>query len=123
MEANLPWFGKLSAQDRPGSGWSRQSGISAFVEWFRDPTRTRRCRPGSSASAPREFTRVISLHQTVDLVRTTIETIEDTVGDLLPAEDVPMVRAAIQRYAARSRSPPPPSTHRPPRCAAPGTRG
>jgi DNA-binding PucR family transcriptional regulator len=32
-------------------------------------------------------------------VRTTIETIEDTVGDLLPAEDVPMVHGAIQRYA------------------------
>jgi DNA-binding PucR family transcriptional regulator len=99
MEANLPWFGKLSAQDRSWIGLVAQSGISAFVEWFRDPDAHSSMPTRIFGSAPREFTRVISLHQTVDLVRTTIETIEDTVGDLLPAEDVPMVRAAIQRYA------------------------
>jgi DNA-binding PucR family transcriptional regulator len=42
---------------------------------------------------------VISLHQTVDLVRTTIEMIENTIGDLLPTDDVPVVREAMQRYA------------------------
>ena len=99
MEANLPWFAKLSAQDRSWIGLVAQSGISAFVEWFRDPEAHSSMPTRIFGSAPREFTRVISLHQTVDLVRTTIETIEDTVGDLLPAEDVLMVHAAIQRYA------------------------
>ena len=99
MEANLPWFGKLSAQDRSWIGLVAQSGITAFVEWFRDPDAHSSMPTRIFGSAPREFTRVISLHQTVDLVRTTIETIEDTVGDLLPAEDVPMVHGAIQRYA------------------------
>ena len=99
MEANLPWFGKLSAQDRSWIGLVAQSGISAFVEWFRDPDAHSSMPTRIFGSAPREFTRVISLHQTVDLVRTTIETSEDTVGDLLPAEDVPMVHGAIQRYA------------------------
>ena len=99
MEANLPWFGKLSAQDRSWIGLVAQSGITAFVEWFRDPDAHSSMPTRIFGSAPREFTRVISLHQTVDLVRTTIETIEDTVGDLLPAEDIPMVHGAIQRYA------------------------
>ena len=99
MEANLPWFAKLSAQDRSWIGLVAQSGISAFVEWFRDPDAHSSMPTRIFGSAPREFTRVISLHQTVDLVRTTIETIEDTVGDVLPAEDVPMVHSAIQRYA------------------------
>jgi DNA-binding PucR family transcriptional regulator len=99
MEANLPWFGKLSAQDRSWIGLVAQSGITAFVEWFRDPDAHSSMPTRIFGSAPREFTRVISLHQTVDLVRTTIETIEETVGDLLPAEDVPMVHGAIQRYA------------------------
>jgi DNA-binding PucR family transcriptional regulator len=99
METNLPWFGKLSAQDRSWIGLVAQSGITAFVEWFRDPDAHSSMPTRIFGSAPREFTRVISLHQTVDLVRTTIETIEDTVGDLLPAEDVPMVHGAIQRYA------------------------
>jgi len=99
MDAKLPWFATLSAQDRSWIGLVAQSGISAFVEWFRDPEAHSSMPTRIFGSAPREFTRVISLHQTVDLVRTTIETIEDTVGDLLPAEDVPMVHGAIQRYA------------------------
>ncbi|WP_209700220.1 helix-turn-helix domain-containing protein [Kribbella aluminosa] len=99
MEAKLPWFGKLSAQDRSWIGLVAQSGISAFVDWFRDPEAHSSMPTRIFGSAPREFTRVISLHQTVDLVRTTIETIENTIGTLLPPADVPIVNEAIQRYA------------------------
>ncbi|TDO69484.1 PucR-like helix-turn-helix protein [Kribbella sp. VKM Ac-2571] len=99
MEDKLPWFGKLSAQDRSWIGLVAQSGISAFVEWFRDPEAHSSMPTRIFGSAPREFTRVISLHQTVDLVRTTIETIENTIGTLLPPADVPIVHEAIQRYA------------------------
>ena len=99
MEEKLPWFGKLSAQDRSWIGLVAQSGISAFVEWFRDPEAHSSMPTRIFGSAPREFTRVISLHQTVDLVRTTIETIETTIGTLLPPDDVPIVHEAILRYA------------------------
>ncbi|HWD82688.1 MAG TPA: helix-turn-helix domain-containing protein [Kribbella sp.] len=99
MEAKLPWFAKLSAQDRSWIGLVAQSGISAFVDWFRDPEAHSSMPTRIFGSAPREFTRVISLHQTVDLVRTTIETIETTIGTLLPPADVPVVHEAIQRYA------------------------
>jgi len=99
MEAELPWFAQLSAQDRSWIGLVAQSGISAFVEWFRDPDAHSSMPTRIFGSAPREFTRVISLHQTVDLVRTTIETIENTIGTLLPPDDVPIVHEAMQRYA------------------------
>ncbi|MDX6240489.1 MAG: hypothetical protein QOG10_5309 [Kribbellaceae bacterium] len=99
MEEKLPWFGQLSAQDRSWIGLVAQSGITAFVDWFRDPEAHSSMPTRMFGSAPREFTRVISLHQTVDLVRTTIEMIENTIGDLLPTEDVPVVREAMQRYA------------------------
>ena len=99
MEAKLPWFAQLSAQDRSWIGLVAQSGISAFVDWFRDPEAHSSMPTRIFGSAPREFTRVISLHQTVDLVRTTIETIETTIGTLLPPADVPVVHEAIQRYA------------------------
>jgi DNA-binding PucR family transcriptional regulator len=99
MEEKLPWFGQLSAQDRSWIGLVAQSGITAFVDWFRDPEAHSSMPTRMFGSAPREFTRVISLHQTVDLVRTTIEMIENTIGDLLPADDVPVVREAMQRYA------------------------
>ncbi|MEU8222765.1 helix-turn-helix domain-containing protein [Kribbella sp. NPDC048915] len=99
MDANLPWFASLSAQDRSWIGLVAQSGISAFVDWFRDPEAHSSMPTRIFGSAPREFTRVISLHQTVDLVRTTIETIENTIGTLLPPDDVPIVHEAMQRYA------------------------
>ncbi|HEU4946213.1 MAG TPA: helix-turn-helix domain-containing protein [Kribbella sp.] len=99
MEEKLPWFGQLSAQDRSWIGLVAQSGIAAFVDWFRDPEAHSSMPTRMFGSAPREFTRVISLHQTVDLVRTTIEMIENTIGDLLPPDDVPVVREAMQRYA------------------------
>ncbi|MGW7682746.1 PucR family transcriptional regulator [Kribbella sp. NPDC054772] len=99
MDAKLPWFAQLSAQDRSWIGLVAQSGISAFVEWFRDPEAHSSMPTRIFGSAPREFTRVISLHQTVDLVRTTIETIENTIGTLLPPDDVPVVHEAMQRYA------------------------
>jgi DNA-binding PucR family transcriptional regulator len=99
MDEKLPWFGELSAQDRSWIGLVAQSGITAFVDWFRDPETHSSMPTRMFGSAPREFTRVISLHQTVDLVRTTIEMIENTIGDLLPEDDVPIVREAMQRYA------------------------
>lgn len=99
MDDELSWFAELSAQDRSWIGLVAQSGITAFVEWFRDPEAHSSVPTKMFGSAPREFTRVISLHQTVDLVRTTIEMIENTIGDLLPPDDVPIVREAMQRYA------------------------
>ncbi len=99
MDEKLPWFGRLSAQDRSWIGLVAQSGITAFVDWFRDPEAHSSMPTRMFGSAPREFTRVISLHQTVDLVRTTIEMIENTIGELLPPDDVPVVRESMQRYA------------------------
>ncbi|MFK4086199.1 PucR family transcriptional regulator [Kribbella sp. NPDC020789] len=99
MEEKLPWFRGLSAQDRSWIGLVAQSGIAAFVDWFRDPEEHSSMPTRIFGSAPREFTRVISLHQTVDLVRTTIEMMETAIDDLLPPDDVPAVQRAMQRYA------------------------
>ncbi|GAB3928371.1 fatty acid biosynthesis transcriptional regulator FasR [Kribbella albertanoniae] len=99
MEEKLPWFRGLSAQDRSWIGLVAQSGITAFVDWFRDPEEHSSMPTRIFGSAPREFTRVISLHQTVDLVRTTIEMMETAIDDLLPPDDVPAVQQAMQRYA------------------------
>ena len=49
MEATLPWYRALSAQDRSWVGLVAQAGVGAFLAWFRDPAASWRSRPTSSA--------------------------------------------------------------------------
>ena len=50
-------------------------------------------------SAPRELARKISLYQTVELVRTTIEVVESQIDELMPKGDRPILHAAIDQYS------------------------
>ena len=50
-------------------------------------------------SAPRELARKISLYQTVELVRTTIEVVEDQIDEVMPKGDRPILHAAIVQYS------------------------
>ncbi|QRN80057.1 MAG: PucR family transcriptional regulator, partial [Nocardiopsis sp. BM-2018] len=65
MEEKLGWFRRMSAQDRSWIGLVAQSGVAAFVDWFRNPERGR---PAITVevfgTAPRELTRSVSLQQT-----------------------------------------------------------
>ena len=49
--------------------------------------------------APRALTGVVSLHQTVEMVRLTIEVVEENVAEAVGADDAPSVRDSIVRYA------------------------
>ncbi|WKN47177.1 CdaR family transcriptional regulator [Nocardioides sp. Arc9.136] len=104
MDAEMPWFRDLSAQDRSWVGLIVQAGIRGFVDWFRADDGTPA--PGANelaasvfGAAPRALAGVINLQQTVDLVRLSIEVVESDIDRLLGAEDVPLVRAAVLRYA------------------------
>ena len=50
-------------------------------------------------SAPRELARKISLHQTVELVRTTIDVVETQIDEVMPRADRPILHAAIVQYS------------------------
>jgi len=102
METDLPWFDKLGADDRSWVGLVVQAGIKGFVTWYRDagdvlPT------TGLAAdvfgAAPRTLTGVINLQQTVDLVRLSIEVVEENIDSFVEPADAPAVHAAILRYA------------------------
>ncbi len=99
MERDMPWFRQLSAEDRSWIGLIVQAGINAFVAWYRDPD------PGSPltaevfGAAPRALTGVVSLHQTVEMVRLSIEVVEDNVVDAVGEEDAASVRESVVRYA------------------------
>jgi hypothetical protein len=99
MEREMPWFRQLSAEDRSWIGLIVQAGINSFVSWYRDPD------PGSPltaevfGAAPRALTGVVSLHQTVEMVRMSIEVVEDNLVAAVGDEDAPSVHEAVVRYA------------------------
>ncbi|SIO86908.1 CdaR family transcriptional regulator [Nocardiopsis sp. JB363] len=99
MEERLSWFRRMSAQDRSWIGLVAQSGVAAFVDWFRDPGRGR---PAITVevfgTAPRELTRSVSLQQTVDMIRVVIEVVEGEVDDLAAPGGAQQLREAILRY-------------------------
>lgn len=102
MERDMPWFRQLSAEDRSWIGMIVQAGINAFVEWFRAPAGRSPVTAEVFGAAPRALTGVVSLHQTVEMVRLTIEVVEENVGTAVGADDdeaARTVREAVVRYA------------------------
>ena len=103
MDSDLPWFRELSAEDRSWVGLIVQAGIRSFVDWYRDGAISVDDGPALAASvfgaAPRALAGVITLRQTVDLVKLSIEVVESNVEDLLRPEDAAEVKTAVARYA------------------------
>ncbi len=99
MEREVSWFRDLSAEDRSWISMIVQSGITAFITWFRDPTPGVLVTSEVFGAAPRALTGVVSLHQTVEMVRLTIEVVEANVLESVGPADEPAVREAVVRYA------------------------
>ena len=99
MESDMPWFRQLSAEDRSWISMIVQAGINAFVAWYRSPGAGPPVTAEVFGAAPQALTGVVSLHQTVEMVRLTIEVVEENVATAVDEEDVPSVREAIIRYA------------------------
>ncbi len=99
MEQDMPWFRLLSAQDRSWIGMIVQAGISAFVTWYREPDAGSPITAEVFGAAPQALTGVVSLHQTVEMVRLTIEVVEENVTEAVGEDDEAAVREAVVRYA------------------------
>jgi hypothetical protein len=77
--------------------WWHRPGIDGFVKWFAAPGPEMPSTSEVFGSAPRELARKISLYQTVELVRTTIEVVEKQIDELMPRGDRPScMRRSIQ---------------------------
>ena len=102
MSTDLPWFDDLSAEDRSWVGLIVQAGIRGFVEWYDVEVEAQVHDPLDVVvfgAAPRELTGVISLQQTVELVRLSIRVVETNIDALLHPEDVGEVHEAVLLYA------------------------
>ncbi len=115
-----PWYVALSAQDRSWVGLVAQAGIGAFMSWFREPGNMLKITSDVFGTAPRELTRSVNLRQTLDLVRTVVDVVEDHVAELAAAGDEHTLREAVLRYSVRSRLPRPRFTLKPPNLGGPG---
>jgi DNA-binding PucR family transcriptional regulator len=99
MESRHAWFSELDAKHRSWITLVAQAGIDGFVKWFANPEPERPSTADVFGSAPRELARRISLYQTVELVRTTIEVAEAQIDELMPRNDRPVLQAAMMQYS------------------------
>ncbi len=103
MDDEMPWFRELSAEDRSWVSLIVQAGIKSFIDWYADELRHPELDGSAVAAqvfgaAPRALAGVISLQQTVDLVRLGIEVVESNLDGVLDPEDAHDVLSAVLRY-------------------------
>lgn len=99
IESSHDWYRALSAEDRSWIGLVAQAGIAAFVAWYNDPDDFPHVTGDVFGTAPRELTRSISLGQTLDLIRSVVDVVEDEVIGLAAPGDEQGLREAVLRYS------------------------
>lgn len=99
MDESLPWYRAMPPENRSWIGLVAQAGIAAFTEWFRHPETPQAISTDVFGTAPRELTRAITLRQTVEMVRTTIEVMEAAIDEVAAPGDESVLREALLVYA------------------------
>lgn len=99
MEREHQWYRELSAQDRSWVGLVAQAGIHGFLAWYRQGEDSQPVTADIFGTAPRELAHTITLRQTLDLVRTTIDVVEEHVDLLARPGEEARVRNSLLRYS------------------------
>ncbi len=98
MERDLPWFRGLEAEDRAWIGLVAQNGIAMFARWLRAAEHDERSLVSDVfGSAPPALARVVTLQQTVEMVRTTITVAEQELAALY--DDAEPVRTELLLFS------------------------
>ena len=103
MESTYPWYRQLSADERAWVSLVAHAGISAFLEWATDSNESPQLTADVFGSAPRELARIVSLEQTVAMVRTTIDVVESAIDALIDEPERSLVREATYGLSASTR--------------------
>jgi len=99
MDARLPWFRKMTAENRSWLGLVAQAGIASFVDWIKHPERMRPAATEVFGTAPRELARAVRLQQAVEMVRVIIDVVEGQVDTLAAPGAEAELREAVLVYA------------------------
>jgi hypothetical protein len=112
LEDTLPWYGDMPPGRRSAVGMVAQNGITSFIHWYDDPSSTPWIAADVFGAAPRELLRSVSLTQTLQLIKVTVEVVEDRVkgGDeslreaiLLYSREIAFAAADVYARAAEAR--------------------
>lgn len=100
LEERLPFFADLEASQRASVQLVVQTAVVNFVEWMRDPQSDVGYTAQAFEVVPQELRRRIALRQSVEMVRTTMEFLEEMVPLLARSEEqLTALTAGILRYS------------------------
>ncbi|MCW1250574.1 helix-turn-helix domain-containing protein [Acaricomes phytoseiuli] len=99
LDSALPWYRRLSAQERSALGLLAQNGIASFVNYYQKPSSPGWVLTDVFGQAPTELTRSISLQKALQLIRIVVQVVEDQVPELAAPGDEAALREAVLRYA------------------------
>jgi len=103
MDETLPWFRALPADQRSWVMLVAQAGVRSLVEWLRSggtiAATTQEISDEVFAAAPRALARSITLTQTVQLIKVTIDVAESEVADLAAHGEEEALLQAILKFS------------------------
>jgi DNA-binding PucR family transcriptional regulator len=100
MADRLPFFGDLEASQRSSVQLVVQTAVVNFAEWMRNPHSNVGYTAEAFALVPQDLTRRIALRQTVDMVRVSMEYLEEVVPALARNEEQRIaLTVGILRYS------------------------
>ncbi|WP_373688175.1 PucR family transcriptional regulator [Actinoplanes aureus] len=102
MDETLPWFRALPADQRSWVMLVAQAGVRSLVEWLRSGgtvAATQEISDEVFAAAPRALAQAITLTQTVQLVKVTIDVAETEVPSFAEAAEREALLQAILRFS------------------------
>ncbi len=99
MQRDVDWYRALANDSRSWIELIVRSGVNNFAAWLTDPERGARLPVEVFSAAPPELTRAVSLQQTVQLVRLTVDVLEDRIEELAAPGEADWLRNALLRYS------------------------
>ena len=112
LERDLPWYKDMPPSRRSAVGMVAQAGITSFISWYESPESTPWVASDVFGMAPRELLRSVSLQQTLQLIKVTVEVVEDYLKDaphelregiLHYSRDIAFAAADVYARAAEAR--------------------
>ena len=113
LEQTLPWYADMPPGRRSAVGLVAQAGIRSFISWYDNPMSTPWIAADVFGAAPRELLRSVSLTQTLQLIKVTVETVEERIASsadeslreaiLLYSREIAFASADVYARAAEAR--------------------